>query len=188
MKRWVVIAALLAVVTSAPAAKLKNSGFETGSWQDWQCDGEGWRMSNYGRDSRRGIYGAVNDVWTNASTEFRVLHQRVKAQPGKVYKASVELRAVCVEGSESFLEIQFMDKNGSVLQQFQSDHVKRDQEFKQVIVRGMTAPQGTYQVSIRGVVFLYSLPVQNTDFHVFDNFDFRPDDEPDPPAQQPSGR
>ena len=184
MKRWAVIAAFFALVACAPAAKVKNGGFETGNWQDWQCDGEGWRMSNYGRDSRRGIYGAVNDVWTNASSEFRVLHQEIKAIPGRTYKASVELRTVCLEGSESFLEIQFLDKHGAVLKQFQTAHVKKDQEFTLMSINGMVAPEGTDRVSIRGVAVLLTLPVQNMDYHVFDNFDFRPDSGPDLPAQQ----
>ena len=184
MKRWGIIAILLAAAVCAPAARVKNSGFESGDWTDWQCDGEGWRMSNYGRDSRRGIYGAVNDVWTNAASEFRVLHQEIKALPGRTYKASVELRTVCLEGSESCLEVQFLDKKGNVLSQYQSAHIKKDQEFTPMVISGMVAPEGTDRASIRGVAVLLTLPVQNTDFHVFDNFDFRPDPGPDLPASK----
>lgn len=174
MKHLIAIAALLVFVSSAPAASLKNDGFETGDFIGWQPDGEGWRVSLFGRDSHRGIYGAVNDVWTNGVAEFRVLRQEIKASPGKAYQASVWIRGVCVESTESFLEIQFMDKTGTVLQQFQSEHVTRDQDFKLMVIDNMTAPDGTDRASVRSVVHIVTQPTIDTDYHVFDDFDFRP--------------
>lgn len=174
MKRIVVLLALLGMACGAPAASVRNDGFETGDFINWQIDGEGWRVSPFFRDSFRGVYGAVNDVWTNGVAEYRVLRQEIKASAGKVYQASVWLRAVCVEGTESFLEIQFMNREGSVLKQFQSEHVTHDQDFKLMTAGEMTAPDGTDRVSVRGVVHIVTQPVIDTDYHVFDNFDFRP--------------
>ena len=173
MKHLISIVILLIAVGSVSAARLQNEGFESGNFVSWQYDGEGWRVSSYGKDSLRGIYGAVNDVWTNGSSEYRVVHQAIKASPGKMYRASVWLRAVCLEGSEAFLEVQFIDRSGSVLKQLQSPRVTRDQDFKLVVLDKMIAPEGAETVSIRGVAHLVTQPVKDTDYLVFDDFDFR---------------
>ncbi len=164
---------LLVAAAAAPAARLENDGFEMGNFNAWQIDAEGWRCSTFFRDSYRGVYAAVNDVWTNGVDEFRVIHQEIKVSAGKTYMAGVWLRAVCVEGTESFLEIQFLNKEGNVLQQHQSEHVTKDQEFRFMAVTNMVAPEGTEKVSVRGVVHLITPPMDNIDYHIFDNFDFR---------------
>jgi hypothetical protein len=173
MRYLAAIALFLSAAATAGAARLQNEGFESSDFTAWQCDGEGWRVSSYGRDSLRGVYGAVNDVWTNGSSEYRVVHQEIKASAGKMYRATVWLRAVCLEGAEGFLEVQFMDRGGSVIKQLQSPRVARDQEFRLLILDKMVAPEGTETVSIRGVAHLVTQPVKNTDYLVFDNFDFR---------------
>jgi hypothetical protein len=173
MRHLILIAVLLGFASSAPAARLQNEGFESGDFISWQSDGEGWRVSSYGRDSLRGIYGAVNDVWTNGSSEYRVVHQEIKASPGKMYRATVWVRLVCVEGTEAFLEVQFMDRGGAVLKQLQSPRVSRDQEYRLLVIDKMIAPEGTETVSVRGVAHLVTQPVKDTDYVVFDNFDFR---------------
>lgn len=174
MRHLVAILVLLGAVLSVSAANVRNTGFEAGDFRDWQIDGEGWRVSPFFRDSHRGSFGAVNDVWTNGVAEYRVVRQEVKASAGKAYQASVWLRAVCVEGTESFLEIQFMDKGGAVLRQFQSEHVTHDQDYKLMTATNMVAPDGTDRVSVRGVVHIITQPVIDTDYHCFDDFDFRP--------------
>lgn len=173
MRRFILIVFLLASADGAQAARLQNPGFETADFLNWQADGEGWRVSSYARDSRRGIYSAVNDVWTNGSSEYRVVRQEIKASPGKMYRASVWIRAVCLEGSEGFFEVQFMDRGGSILKQYQSPRVTRDQDFKWVILDKMIAPEGTERASIRGVAHLVTQPVHDTDYLIFDDFDFR---------------
>ena len=173
MRYLAAIAILLASTSLASAARLQNEGFESGDFINWQCDGEGWRVSSYGRDSLRGIYGAVNDVWTNGSSEYRVVHQEIKVSPGKMYRATVWVRLVCVEGTEAFLEVQFKDRSGTVLKQLQSPRVAKDQDFKLMFLDKMVAPEGAETVSVRGVAHLVTQPVQNTDYVVFDNFDFR---------------
>ena len=173
MRYIFLIVVFLGLALPASAARLQNEGFESGDASLWLCDGEGWRISSYSKDSYRGIYGAVNDVWTNGVSEYRVVHQEMDVKPGKVYRASVWVRAVCVEGSESFLEIQFMDRSGTILKQLQSSRVKRDQEYTQIVIDRITVPEHTDRVSIRGVVHLVTQPVKDTDYHVFDDFDFR---------------
>lgn len=173
MRHFILIAVFLGLVASASAARLQNPGFETSDFTGWQADGEGWRVSSYGKDSLRGIYGAVNDVWTNGSSEYRVVHQEIKASPGKMYRVTVRVRTVCIEGSEAFLEVQFMDRGGAVVKQFQSPRVTKDQEFKLLILDKMVAPEGTERASIRGVAHLVTQPVKDTDYVIFDDFDFR---------------
>ena len=175
---------LLGATTVASAARLQNDSFETRDFTSLQISGEGWRVSAYPKDPRRGAYGAVNDVTTNGSTEFRVVHQEIKALPGKTYRASVWLRTVCISGSESFLEVQFLSKGGSVLKQFQSAHVTKNQAFTLMVIDPMASPENTERVSIRGVVHLTGQPVPSTNFHVFDCFDFRPSVAPDTPPQK----
>jgi hypothetical protein len=182
MKTLACITALLLVGgASASAAGLKNDGFETGDFTAWQIGGEGWRASSYGRDSRRGTYGAVNDVWTNGADEFRIVNQEIKVKPSQTYQAGVWLRTVCIEDTESFLEIQFLDKYGKVLTQFQSTHVKKDQDFTFMSIDKMAAPDETAIASIRGVVHIVTQPINSTDYHVFDDFEFRRADDA-PPA------
>jgi len=166
---------MLGLHGTASAARLRNKGFESRDASEWMVVGEGWRTSAYSKDSYRGIYGQVNDVWTNAMDKFRVISQKLKAKPGKTYKASVWLRTVCIESSESFLEIQFMDKGQQVLTQFQSAHVTNDQNFVLMSIEKMKAPANTKWVSIRGVVCVLATPTANIDYHIFDNFDFRPE-------------
>lgn len=165
---------LLVAALQAPAASLVNSGFESGDFTGWQFYGQGWRISTWGKDSRRGIYGVVNDVMTNnAADEYRVVVQEIRASPGKTYAGSVWARAVCLEAAESFLEIQFFSKDGTMLQQFQSPHITKDQDFQYLSISNMVAPEGTHRAGVRGVVHILGIPEQNTDFLIFDNFDFR---------------
>lgn len=173
MRHLLAIAALLASAATAPAAALKNDGFETGDFGGWMFFGEGWRVSSYSKDSHRGMYGAVNDAWTNGMDGFRVVYQEVKASAGKVYRAEVWHRTVCLESSESFLEVQFLSRGGEILRQYQSEHVKGNREFAVLAIEKMVAPDHTERASIRGVVNVLTVPVVNTDYHIFDNFDFR---------------
>ncbi len=175
MKTFVIAAALAGLAWTAQADRLKNGGFESGDLSSWPSSGEGWRCSSWHKDSSRGIYGAVNDVFTNAADEFRVIHQEIRASPGKAYQAGVWLRVVCHEpGTEAFLEVQFMDKGNAVLQQFQSAHVTDNQEFQMTAIDRMIAPDNTDHVSVRGVVHLMTQPTRTTTFFIFDNFDFKP--------------
>jgi len=155
------------------AAKLVNPSFETGTWQGWNVAGANWRISTWKADQRRGMYGVVTDIFTNdAGDEFRLIYQEVKASPGRGYNAKTYIRGVCVESSESFLEVQFLDKKGAVLAQYRSPGVTNDQDFTLTTITNMIAPPDTEKASIRGVVFVREPPRINTDFHVFDNFDF----------------
>ena len=172
-KKLVAMMALFAVVQVASAATLKNDGFETGGFNEWQMAGDGWRISAFKPDAYRGRYGAVNDVPIGGGGEYRIIHQTIKCAPGKTYEAGVWVRAVSVENTESFLEIQFLDKEGAVLKQFQSRRVKADQDFVLLTIENALAPDKTSAVSVRGIVYVSKPPELDPDFHVFDNFNFR---------------
>lgn len=172
-KELVVAMALCAVVQAASGAALKNDGFETGGFDAWQMAGDGWRISGFKPDAYRGKYGAVNDVPVGGGGEYRIIHQTIKCAPGKTYEAGVWVRAVSVEGTESFIEIQFLDKGGAVLKQYQSRRVKEDQGFTLLTIENALAPDKTYAVSVRGVVHVSKPPEVDPDFHIFDDFDFR---------------
>ena len=174
MRGWVVVLLWgVAFLPGAQAARLLNPGFETGTFDGWLIAGQDWRVSTWHEDQRRGAYGAVTDVFTNGvSDEYRIVFQEIKASSGKSYQASVWIRTVCLETTECFLEVQFMKKNGEVLQQFQSAPVKKDQEFSQTVIPCMLAPEGTEKACVRGVVHILSEPIVNTDWLIFDNFDF----------------
>jgi hypothetical protein len=173
MKRLATIAVFLALAGPAIAAGIKNDGFESGDFTGWLFFGEGWRVSSYSKDSHRGMYGAVSDAWTNGMDGFRVVYQEVKASPGKTYRAEVWHRTVCLESSESFLEVQFLNRGGEVLSQYQSQRVKGNREFTLLAIEKMVAPDHTERASVRGVVNVLTVPVINTDYHIFDDFDFR---------------
>ena len=59
------------------------------------------------------------------------------------------------------------------MKQLQSPRVIRDQEYKLLFIDKMVAPEGAESVSVRGVAHLVTQPVKDTDYVVFDNFDFR---------------
>lgn len=175
MKRAAALVAMvLGAAAGSHAAGLRNDGFESSDFTGWEIYGNGWRVSPLSRDSHRGTYGAVNDVWTNSADQFRVVAQKIKVVPGKVYRAEVWIRAVCIEATESFLEVQFLDKDGGVLQQFQSTRVRAHHEYGPVAIERMKAPENAAWAGVRGVVEVILQPSMDTDFHVFDDFEFEP--------------
>jgi len=169
------LAALLTTAACAAlAGGLNNAGFETGDFTGWQFFGQGWRISNYGRDSHRGIWGAVNDIVTNnVADEYRVITQETKVTEGKTYSCGAWVRTVCIEAAECFLEVQFLTKQGEVLAQHNSPRITNSQEFTYLSISNMVAPERSARAGVRGVVHVLGTPVQNTDFLIFDSFDFR---------------
>ena len=154
---------MLSAATAASAANLKNEGFETGDFSLWAISGEGWRVSPQKDDSYKGKFGAVNDVGVGGGDEYRIVSQQIKVQAGKKYELSVWVRTACIEDTECFLEVQFLDKEGAVLRQFQSKHIIGDQEFTLLTIENMVAPDKSSSVSVRGVVHVLSPPVDNID-------------------------
>ncbi len=170
----IALALLLLSSNASGQNMLTNPGFETGDLTGWSTFGTGWRTST-GADAHSGTYGVVNDVLTTDSTGFRGIYQNFPASAGKLYSASVYIRTVNLDNSQSWLEVQFLDGSNSVLLQLQQPgaHVTTDQAFTLYQLLDMTAPAGTATISIRGIVQETSMPVIGTNFHIFDDFYYR---------------
>jgi hypothetical protein len=119
-------------------------------------------------------------VQTTDVDSFRGVFQLASATPGVGYYGGAWIRAVNVESSESWFELQFLDVSSNVLLQVQSTHVTADQPFIFEGVAPTTAPAGTVFASVRGIVQMISAPTVNTDFQIFDDFVFA--DVPEPNA------
>ncbi|MBU0679465.1 MAG: PEP-CTERM sorting domain-containing protein [Verrucomicrobia bacterium] len=159
---------------SAQANLLLNPDFETGDFTSWTTNAPGWRLGG-GADNHTpsGSFGAVNDVSTTdtAGQQYRILQQEMAASPGELWSASVYLRTVNLESSQSFLEVQFWNNSDGVIGQFQSSIVSSDQPFTLMSISDVAAPAGTVKISVRGVIEMVSVPTGNTDFHIFDDFE-----------------
>lgn len=155
----------------ARAELLTNRGFESGDFTNWTSFGPDWRISS-GDDAHSGTYGAVNDVLTShdPGLEWRGLHQEVPVTAGETYLASVFIRAVNVESSASWLEIQWLDDQGNVIRQDATAPVTADQPFQFETLPWLAAPAGAVTASVRGVVHMPNPPAVDADFHVFDDF------------------
>ncbi len=150
------------------AAELANPGFEKGL-DEWTAVGQGWRVSD-GDDAYEGGLGAVNDVLPEDVDEWRIVHQEAPIESNRMYGASVWLRTVNVSDSESWIEIQFLDWYGQVIEQFQSEHVSADQPFTLMKIEPRRPPAGATSMSIRGVVRVTGENRDSPSFHIFDNF------------------
>lgn len=159
------------MATSVQAELLANRSFEAGDFTGWSQFGPGWRTSG-GADARTGDFGAVLDVQTNDVDNYRGLFQNVPVIAGETYSVSVSIRAQNVESSESWLELQWLDTSGTVLGQQQTAHVAADQAFTPSTLSALLAPAGAVTASVRGIVHMFSAPVTNTNFHIFDDFTF----------------
>lgn len=162
-----------------PPNPVANRSFESGDLAGWSTFGQGWRIGA-GGDALSGLYGLVNDVLDSDVDEFRGLFQVLPVATGTTYVASVQIRALNLESSESWLEIQWLDGVGALLGQAQSPHVVADQPFTLVELRTLEPPPDAVSISVRGIVQMHSPPGANADFHVFDDFSFLPQAEPDP--------
>ncbi len=168
-KRIIAICAAIGALALSARADLINAGFETGDFTGWSQFGTGWRMGT-GADAYTGTYGAVNDVLTTDSTGFRGIFQNIPVTAGDTYSFSVYIRAVNVESSESWLEVQWINSSGGVIQQLESTHVTADQPFTQMTILNAIAPLNAVTASVRGIVWKNTATQNDTDFHIFDNF------------------
>lgn len=155
----------------AQDATEENWGFETGDFSSWTVFGPGWRVST-GDDAFSWTYGAVNDVLTTDTDEWRGIFQEVPVIQGKKYSAGVYIRALNVESSQSWMELQWLDAIGTTISQFQTEPVTRDQPFRLSSMHDLVAPRGAVSASVRGVVQMLSPPSAEPDFHAFDEFYF----------------
>lgn len=150
-----------------PHPVLGNWGFETGDFTSWSSFGQGWRIST-GADAFSWTYGAVCDVLTTDVDEWRGVFQNVAVTEGLTYAAGVYIRAVAVESSESWLELQWLDNTGGVISQLTTPEVTSDQPFLLSNLHNIVAPAGAVTASVRAVVHMSSTPVDSPDFHIFD--------------------
>ncbi len=162
------------------AAVLVNPGFETGDFTGWQQFGQGWRVSDFPGDAQAGAYGAVNDVLNDHVDEWRGIYQNLPAQAGQVFFGGVWIRAIGLQDSVSWFELQFLDINNQVIAQYQSAHVAADQPFTFMGITNTVAPAGTTIVSVRGIVHMPSAPTPGPSFHIFDQFEFGSHSVPEP--------
>ena len=156
------------------SADLINPGMEVGNLSAWSIFGQGWRISG-GGDANSGSYGAVNDVQTTDGDNWRGLFQSVLVTAGQTYTAGVFIRAVNVENSVSWFELQWLDNDNNVISQLQSTSVTSDQPFTFMGVTDVVAPGNSVSASMRGIVFMPSPPTGDTDFHIFDDFSIVPE-------------
>ncbi|MBW7907405.1 MAG: hypothetical protein H3C50_00570 [Kiritimatiellae bacterium] len=167
-RSWICLVALLAAMP-AVAQQLANSGFED-NLNNWSTFGQGWRTGG-GGDAHSGSLGAVNDVQTSDSDTYRGLFQNVPVIPDNLYSGGAYIRAVNVDNSESWFELQFLDSSGSVIVQHQSTHVATDQGFTFMDIDPVLAPAGAVTASVRAIVYMPSAP-GDTDYHIFDDIEF----------------
>lgn len=161
-----------ATTVSAGDLQMSDPGFESGDLAGWSTFGQGWRIST-DEDAQSGSSGAVNDVLASDADEWRGVYQNIPIAPGKTYSAEVSIRAVNVHTSSSWLELQWLDKNGKVISQLQSPPVTEDQPFSVMELEHVYAPPGTVSASVRGVVNMSAKPESDAEFHIFDDFRIR---------------
>ena len=157
-----------------PPDPVANRSFESADLSGWLSFGAGWRLG-IGDDARSGIYGLVNDVLPGHTGEnWRGVYQILPVTPGETYAASVYIRTLNIESSESWLEIQWLDAASNLIHQVQSERVAADQPFSRVELSSLLAPPNAAWAGIRGVVHMLDLPSIDADFHIFDDFSFAP--------------
>jgi len=152
-----------------PDSGLSNPGLEN-DFTDWLTFGQGWRIGT-GGDANSGSKGVVNDVLPSDTDEFRGLFQNVPVGAGWTYRASVYIKGVILESSESWLEIQWLNSGGGVISQDKTTNVTADQIFTQSALDDLVAPAGAVTASVRAIVRMVSAPA-DADFHLFDDFNF----------------
>lgn len=172
-------AALMAVATVAPANIISNPGFESGDLTDWNTFGLGWRIAT-GADALSGTYGLVCDILdSHVGENWRGVYQNVPITAGTTYSAGAFIRAVSVDVSSSWFELQWLDGDGGVISQLQSAAVVGDQAFTYLGVGAVVAPAGAVQASVRGIVNMTTLPTGGDgDFQIFDDFNMTAVPEP----------
>lgn len=153
---------------------LQNPGLESGDFGDWTFFGQGWRVSNFvgenSRDMHDGAFGVLNEIAPTDGDEWRGLQQVVHVKPGRHYQFGAWVRVAQVGRSQSYLEIQFLDKQSNVIEQAQSAPLTYDQEFSWVCIEDAEAPQGCRSAAVRAVVQMLGTPERDIGYHMFDDF------------------
>jgi hypothetical protein len=171
---------------TVPANMVTNPGFETGNFTGWNSYGT-WYVSDTPDDVHSGTYAAVNSLTVAAgttSTTYSGLYQNI-ADPnaaGRVFDASVWISTAVTNGySDAFLQLQFQNASGSVLQQYETTPVRGDQAYSQYSLSNLVAPSGTAIIQMQGVVNGIgglTLSTSNTGYTRFDSFSLTAVPEP----------
>ncbi|HBA84608.1 MAG TPA: hypothetical protein DCZ95_10980 [Verrucomicrobia bacterium] len=178
----IVVAATTLSSWAAQDHSLTNASFESGNFDGWQMFGKHWRTSaNMANekytDAHSGTMGAVNDVMPvdtdMMQDEWRGLFQSVRAKAGKEYIAGAWIKSMNTSSTESYVELQFLDKAGQVIKFVQSDFVTSDQDFTWVVTPPTEAPQGTESANVRGIVHMIGPVTNDPAYHIFDDFEFK---------------
>jgi hypothetical protein len=111
-------------------------------------------------------------VLTTDGDAWRGIYQNVAVTEGLTYAAGTYIRAVGVETSSSWLEVQWLDSSGGVLSQHATTAITADQPFLLSSLHDIVAPAGAVTASVRGVVHMPSAPAVDADFHNFEEFYF----------------
>ncbi len=175
MKTLLPLFLILAMAISSPAELLTNPGFESGDLTGWSIFGPepSWTVEG-GDNAFSGNFGVVNTVHNSQVGEnWRGVYQNVPVTEGQLYSATVFIRALDVESSESWLEINWRNENGDNIGQSQSARVTADQPFTRATLPWITAPAGAVTANVNGIVFMADLPAENADFHAFDDFSMK---------------
>lgn len=167
--------ALAAAVPAARGQALTNASFEEGTTAGWEAFGPGWRVSAWSNetasDAHSGAFGAVNDVKKGEADEWRGISQAVPAEHGMLYAVSAWVKALDVKDAEAFLELQFLDDDGKLMESVQSDIVKDDQPFTLIQVDAVNPPKRTKSLLVRGIVHRVKPPDDTIDVFAFDDFE-----------------
>jgi hypothetical protein len=150
-----------------------------------------WRISTWSGDQRTpdSTKAAVLDVKSTVDagggSYWNLLAQVAPVTAGESYNVSAWEKTAGLAGhSESWVEVQFLASDNSILRQYQSAHVSTDQAFTQMNVTdlgnlNLLAPSGAVSVRVQAVVEQKSAePFGNTEYHVFDDFSLTPVPEP----------
>lgn len=167
----VVLLGILCGVATAGENMLKNPGFEEGEWESWSTFGMGWSLSDEYVAS--GMKAIVNEVGPRDGDRWRGVFQEVDVIPGQMYRMTADIRTRSLDNATVYLEVQFLDGAGNVVEQYQSEVVRRDQVFLTSELGPLFAPVGAVRASVRGIVqkdAKANRPTNDTVF--FDDFTF----------------
>ncbi len=201
MRPMIGIAAVATIVTGLSGAAqgnmLTNPGFESdfAGWNATVGDPAPamnvWRISTWPGDQRtaESTRAAVLDVKSTVDTlggsYWNLLAQVAPVTGGQSYQVSGWEKTAGMAGhSESWIEVQFLASDNSILQQYQSAHVTADQAYTLMNVTNsgnseLLAPVNATAIRVQAVVQQTSAePIGNTEYHVFDDFNLSPIPEP----------
>ena len=177
-KTWLVVWLMAGMMAfggdEAAENLLQNGGFEAGGFDGWTYFGQGWRVSDFAGESSRdmhdGKFGLLNEIAPTDADEWRGAQQVVKIKPNKAYELGAWVRVAQVGRSQSYLELQFLDKQSNIIEQVQSVAVDSDQEFRVVNIPHAEVPKDACWASVRAVVRMLDKPAQDIGYHMVDDF------------------